>query len=1090
MPKQPSICQTNLVETILNRKKDIFNTSTQSIWGPSHDCWKDISNDLNNIVSSKYIYTVVKQNRFDILKQLNFSENISEIENKTETIISSSSDTDENEPQTLEFTITLSAQEWKLVYDSERRIYKRNDRNNGVREYDVLIPFQWTNIINDHFFEQTKKPCKMVYKYAKIYAMGNIYLQMSGNCAACQSIFKGLIQNPPEPDSRVIIQCSYVGLFEYCTSGLKRRIIGEKKDEFSNKLIQQNMSASYIQKMESKKIMTYGDPEPSSLPSLNALRVLKYKRRQKDKLHQDSILALALLKRIAPFNQIIQDIGYDRFFLHYWTTTEINTYRLYTKQNKLPRVSIDATGGLTKKLNMISGRESSSIFLYEIGVMDFKSKCQFTAAHMLSERHDSNSISYWLTEWSRANIVLSKIVVTDQSLALMMAVVKSFTQYSSLSKYLAVCSSLILKESSELPACMLRNDFNHVMHVISSWPEIKSCKYRIKNFYLRSIGLLIASTDFDDIKYILRNIFIIALSEEQGLNPNGLPNPCQNAKNYLKQRISTHIILDINENPLQTDNNEEIINECTDSTVIVPTDLTQNNIFEELQSVYNTCLDMCNNTSSQGDDLNAFHNESLPKRILDFCKLLPCWSAVMTPIFKYGDITESSSTSESLFNDLKNRVFQHKTLPLRVDEFVHDHISYITGSMNIIGAKLKVNDQNIGKEVDDEISNVPTIETKSFDNDMNKPHLIEDNNTPIIKECFEPINQEFENEITSIALITDNVNEVENWKGLGEPKKKKKRGNYLDKDPTVLHYNEESNTKSPIVGILRNGSIPDLRSITVDSLTYTLTNTCAFDSIFQILCCSFVDSIKYSELVTSNKSLKLYELVAHSIRDGVNVQSYKKRAIILTDIFLKNIREKQPQRPSVGLIHLDCASTANFMFQSLFIDFPSFKEYRSCENCGFKKEIVEKTIVANLPTDNLTFIQDIIYNRFSDDLHKCEFCNFFSSKSDYTIENHLFIEIIAPSSDHQRSVQNFDLSIILSTIPQKIDILKKTYTLRGAVSFQAPMSKLKNAVGHYIGYCWRESIDKWERYDDLQRSVKTVRSSSIAKDCQFLIYTL
>jgi len=144
----------------------------------------------------------------------------------------------------------------------------------------------------------------------------------------------------------------------------------------------------------------------------------------------------------------------------------------------------------------------------------------------------------------------------------------------------------------------------------------------------------------------------------------------------------------------------------------------------------------------------------------------------MTPILKYGDITESSSTSESLFNDLKNRVFQHKTLPLRVDEFVHDHISYITGSMNIIGAKLKVNDQNIGKEVDDEISNVPNIATKSFNNDTNKPNLIEDNNTPIIEECLETINQEFENKITSIAFITDNVNEVENWKGLGEPKEK------------------------------------------------------------------------------------------------------------------------------------------------------------------------------------------------------------------------------------------------------------------------------------------------------------------------------
>jgi len=105
----------------------------------------------------------------------------------------------------LEFTLTLSTQQWKLVYDSKRGLYERNDRNNRVREYDVLISFQWTNIINGHFFEQTKKPCKMVYKYATIYPMENVNLKVSEHCVACQSIFKGLIQNPPEPDSRFII---------------------------------------------------------------------------------------------------------------------------------------------------------------------------------------------------------------------------------------------------------------------------------------------------------------------------------------------------------------------------------------------------------------------------------------------------------------------------------------------------------------------------------------------------------------------------------------------------------------------------------------------------------------------------------------------------------------------------------------------------------------------------------------------------------------------------------------------------------------------------------------------------------------------
>lgn len=86
-----------------------------------------------------------------------------------------------------------------------------------------------------------------------------------------------------------------------------------------------------------------------------------------------------------------------------------------------------------------------------------------------------------------------KIVVTDQSLALMSASIKSFTQYTSLNMYLEVCSSWILGNSNNpLPTIMLRNDFNHVMKLLSLWPEFKSSTNRIQNFYLRSIALIIS----------------------------------------------------------------------------------------------------------------------------------------------------------------------------------------------------------------------------------------------------------------------------------------------------------------------------------------------------------------------------------------------------------------------------------------------------------------------------------------------------------------------------------------------------------------------------------------------------------------------
>lgn len=77
------------------------------------------------------------------------------------------------------------------------------------------------------------------------------------------------------------------------------------------------MSSSYCKTQEANKIMEYGDPEPVHLPTLNSLRVMKYKGCKKNLLHKDLTIALSLLKGTVPYNKIIQDIGLDRFFLHY-----------------------------------------------------------------------------------------------------------------------------------------------------------------------------------------------------------------------------------------------------------------------------------------------------------------------------------------------------------------------------------------------------------------------------------------------------------------------------------------------------------------------------------------------------------------------------------------------------------------------------------------------------------------------------------------------------------------------------------------------------------------------------------------------------
>lgn len=207
---------------------------------------------------------------------------------------------------------------------------------------------------------------------------------------------------------------------------------------------------------------------------------------------------------------------------------------------------------------------------------------------------------------------------------------------------------------------MIRNDFNHVMKLISSWPEIKSYTYRIKKFYMRAIGLIVVSTSICDIKIILKSIFTIALNECDGINENLEPTACENAKRYLKQRITTHTI-EINFD------NEQVNNELHDEegTDYASFSVSTTSIFQDIKHIYDECEEMSKSThNSTGDHDNMQYSPTLAKKLLDFRIYITCWSAVMVPIFGYGNITESSATSESLFKDLKSIVFKHKSLPL------------------------------------------------------------------------------------------------------------------------------------------------------------------------------------------------------------------------------------------------------------------------------------------------------------------------------------------------------------------------------------------------------------------------------------------
>lgn len=94
-------------------------------------------------------------------------------------------------------------------------------------------------------------------------------------------------------------------------------------------------------------------------------------------------------------------------------------------------------------------------------------------------------------------------------------------------------------------------------------------------------------------------------------------------------------------------------------------------------------------TTNDGDHDNLQYVPDLCLEIVNLCKLLPLWSAIMAPYFKNAETVSSSAPVESNFNDIKNRVFKTTDLPTSIDNFVSKHIDILEGTKAIVEASSK-----------------------------------------------------------------------------------------------------------------------------------------------------------------------------------------------------------------------------------------------------------------------------------------------------------------------------------------------------------------------------------------------------------------
>lgn len=398
------------------------------------------------------------------------------------------------------------------------------------------------------------------------------------------------------------------------------------------------------------------------------------------------------MKYLTEYENTIHDIGSDKTFVHFWSNLQLKIYREYCKKEQIPTISFDATGGCVRKITRGINKRSGPIFLYE-GVMNIDNN-NFTVMSMLSEQHDTISISTWLKRWMRCDVKAPRVVICDQSLALMSSLVQAFTEYQSLEKYLEVCFTVVvLKKDVDLPTCYVRNDVNHFIHLVSSWNEVKSSKFnRTKELITRGMGLLVLSTSIDEVEHILEAIFIIILSKYDGeVLPSDRDHtecnefrrtPCAEQKMYLAKLISCNKNqLDILEQSNSELQNPEQDIHLDDNEIYTP----MTNFKHWAQQIADKAREKVENVIGVVD--NAQYLPTLEPCIVKAMKLFPCWSGIMREKFGFGSETASSSRIECNFNHIKNRVFKNENLPLRIDTFLEKLISYYKGDHLLVQAE-------------------------------------------------------------------------------------------------------------------------------------------------------------------------------------------------------------------------------------------------------------------------------------------------------------------------------------------------------------------------------------------------------------------
>lgn len=366
---------------------------------------------------------------------------------KKKTLISDDSDDDYTTFEGIEhggenYSINILGKD--LFYDHKHSKFKPLSEFNG--ELIKII------------FENTRKPC--AWSFGKIFTQDRETklhaLCLNKNCNATLVLYTEKEQ-----------AAMRLKIFNYdqTVPHTKKRYLTDPSEKAKVEALLEIESAMVARAKLANKYLFDNNDYAAHLCSQAALKQRKHRMAKKSYRHDISTVAVQIMKKEPEYMHTIQDIGLDPFFVFFAIPLQ-KEYLLQCTRRKRVVLSIDATGISIKPPQNSSvyynarGEQYKRSFLYLICVViDSKHVPVF---QIVSQRHSHEFIAYML-HYFKERVLNGKFpneVIIDDSAALLLANILTFTGAKSMDEYLNQCYDALFNHG-EPPKSYIRLDHPH-----------------------------------------------------------------------------------------------------------------------------------------------------------------------------------------------------------------------------------------------------------------------------------------------------------------------------------------------------------------------------------------------------------------------------------------------------------------------------------------------------------------------------------------------------------------------------------------------------------------------------------------------------